>query len=669
MRRPHLYVALVCLLQNLPYPQALPDTIVRRFPTGNTRSCTATLTITSNVSRWAYEVRLDDQPWTLGPNFELQAGSASAVAVNSLAGKKVLQHTLSNLPAGDHRVEVRTLDEHGQRDASPFVTEWKVSEPTLEFVSAMPDRMQPNSDSWVEVKSGTSRYAFEYKIDNGPWQYGDANAKNKGKKTLGTDSLVFTESPRTERQRVRSSTEGVHTIYLRAVDECGNRGQTISSSWTTSWVSTKMLLVPPIGAVRERSLAVSLQGDTKIYSYEYKLNGASWVKGKHLQSTQIAHFELSELSEGPQHLLVRAIDAYGRPSSDTKEYHWSVDNTPPTTSIRDSPRVEGTTATIEFDVSDASDTTHQYSLDEGEWVATDERRLVLKKVADGDHAVLIRSIDAAGNEELGSVEATFSIDAAPPTTHIAQGPERYTTDRNARFWLTMSEKGKLMYSLDGSEFQPSEALLEFTGLEDGKHVLHVYSTDDAGNRQRNPFVYSWTVDTVAPHTAIHAGWGSVQQPRFAVSALPGDGESWDSFVYNFEYKVNYGEWIRGEKHTRLGPGYQVVPLGLGPGLHTITARGVDLAGNVDPHPASQVFSIPEPNRAMAAQSPFHNEAVNPKPTNSASTVSDMMIDVEDTLAFPDLQEPFEEESSGWFFFKAPRRMVGSRSKFIGELRR
>merc|ERR1719183_74270 len=114
-----------------------------------------------------------------------------------------------------------------------------------------------------------------------------------------------------------------------------------------------------------------------------------------------------------------------------------------------------------------------------------------------------------------------------------------------------------MYSLDGSEFQPSAAMLEFTGLANGKHVLHVYCTDEAGNRERNPFVYTWTVDTAAPHTEIHAGWGTVQQPRFAISALPGDGESWDSFVYNFEYKVDDGEWVRGEKNTRLGPGYEV----------------------------------------------------------------------------------------------------------------
>ena len=62
------------------------------------------------------------------------------------------------------------------------------------------------------------------------------------------------------------------------------------------------------------------------------------------------------------------------------------------------------------------------------------------------------------------------------------------------------------------------------------------------------------VDTAAPHTAIHPGWGTPERPRFAVKGLPGDGETWESFVYNFEYRVDGNEWIQGEKLTRLGPG-------------------------------------------------------------------------------------------------------------------
>jgi len=89
---------------------------------------------------------------------------------------QVLQHTISDLPTGVHKVSVRTLDQNGQRDPSPFTTEWKVSRPTLDFVSAMPNRVQPNSESWVEMKSSALKYAFEFRVDDGPWQSGDANA-------------------------------------------------------------------------------------------------------------------------------------------------------------------------------------------------------------------------------------------------------------------------------------------------------------------------------------------------------------------------------------------------------------------------------------------------------------------------------------------------------------
>jgi hypothetical protein len=128
------------------------------------------------------------------------------------------------------------------------------------------------------MKSSALKYAFEFRVDDGPWQFGDANAKGMGLKLVSKDHptperLVYTESPRTERQRVRATSDGPHTIHLRAVDECGNRGDIISSSWTTSWVSTKMVVAPPSGAVQHRSLAISLQGDTKVYSYEYKHNG------------------------------------------------------------------------------------------------------------------------------------------------------------------------------------------------------------------------------------------------------------------------------------------------------------------------------------------------------------------------------------------------------------
>jgi hypothetical protein len=104
--------------------------------------------------------------------------------------------------------------------------------------------------------------------------------------------------------------------------------------------------------------------------------------------------------------------------------------------------------------------------------------------------------------------------------------------------------------VDGAPFQPTSEQLELTDLADGRHTLHVHSVDDAGNRERRPLVYVWTVDTVAPSTALHAGWGTAERPRMAVSATPGVGESWDSFVYTFMYRVDDGEWVEGSKAVR-----------------------------------------------------------------------------------------------------------------------
>jgi hypothetical protein len=176
---------------------------------------------------------------------------------------------------------------------------------------------------------------------------------------------------------------------------------------------------------------------------------------------------------------------------------------------------------------------------------------VLRNLPDGEHTLRLRATDAAGNVERAPPEVVVGVDSAPPTTSLASGPDRYTAQRHARFWLAVSERGsRLEYSVDGAPFQPTSEQLELTDLADGRHTLHVHSVDDAGNRERRPLVYVWTVDTVAPSTALHAGWGTAERPRMAVSATPGVGESWDSFVYTFMYRVDDGEWVEGSKAVR-----------------------------------------------------------------------------------------------------------------------
>jgi hypothetical protein len=50
---------------------------------------------------------------------------------------------------------------------------------------------------------------------------------------------------------------------------------------------------------------------------------------------------------------------------------------------------------------------------------------------------------------------------------------------------------------------PTTEHLELAQLPDGRHTLHVFSVDDAGNRERRPLVYTWTVSVVSHALLFH----------------------------------------------------------------------------------------------------------------------------------------------------------------------
>lgn len=652
---------LFLLLRTICYVVATPETIVRRFPSGDTRSCAATITVASNEALWAYEFRSDGEPWRLGPQFSLERTAAGAV-ISGMASRQVLQHTLSGLKTGAHNIEIRVMDQNGQRDATPFSTVWTVHPPTIKVLSDIPERAVPNSDYWLELKSDSAKYAFEYKINDGAWQLGEAY--KRGIRALhGSDNLQgvkFTEFPRAERQRLRMADEGEHTIWLRAVDECGNRGEEISVPFRTAYVTTSIPTKPPSGVISAAEVKFSVQGDTATFGFEYKHNGGPWLKGtkRLLPSSIPAPAVLTGLIDGEHTLQIRAVDGHNRPDYRQHEFSWIVDRTPPVTRPSENgPKIEGQRVSLEWESEDASACTFTYSIDGGKWQPTKESIASFAGLDDGEHVVRVRSIDAAGNEEEEGALFTFAIDASPPTTVIAQAPDRFTSDSDARFWLTASERNAHMkYSLDSAPFQDTGPLLEFLQLDEGQHSLRVYSIDLAGNVEREAVSFVWNIDRVAPRTVIHAGWGTLEQPRFAVSAQPGEGETKHSLVtYDFEYSLDDGEWVLGEKTLRLGPGYEVRFENLSPGIHTLQARSLDRAGNIDLTPATHVFEIPKPQSSWRA--PWRGPETSEKKTESAT-----VADANNSMGKED------SDSS----FRIPRRIGMNgflKGKTLSELRR
>eukprot|EP00854_Cymbomonas_tetramitiformis_P013675 gene13675-16161_t len=435
----------------------------------------------------------------------------------------------------------------------------QVHPPTIKILSDIPERAVPNADYWLELKSDAAKYAFEYKINDGAWQ-----------------------------------------------------------------VTTSIPTKPPSGVISAAEAKFSVQGDTATFGFEYKHNGGPWMKGtkRLLPSSMAAPAVLTGLIDGEHTLQIRAVDGHFRPDYRQHEFSWIVDRTPPVTRPSEGgPKIEGQRVSLEWAPEDASACTFTYSVDGGKWQPTKESTASFTGLDDGEHVVRVRSIDAAGNEEEEGALFKFAVDASPPTTVIAQAPDRFTSDSDARFWLTASERNAHMkYSLDSAPFQDTGPLLEFLQLSEGQHSLRVYSIDLAGNVERETVSFVWNIDRVAPRTVIHAGWGTLEQPRFAVSAQPGEGETQHSLVtYDFEYSLDDGEWVLGEKTLRLGPGYEVRIENLSPGIHTLQARSLDRAGNIDLTPATHVFEIPKPQSSWRA--PWRGPETSEKKTESA-TVAD-----------------------------------------------
>ena len=118
-----------------------------------------------------------------------------------------------------------------------------------------------------------------------------------------------------------------------------------------------------------------------------------------------------------------------------------------------------------------------------------------------------------------------------------------------------------------------------SGLAEGSHTLTVRAIDLAGNVESTPSVHTWIVDTVTPDTEIVSG-----PPAFSASAdATFQLDSNEAPGVTFECSLDGGPYIACSE-TATFPD-------LGEGPHTLSVRSVDLAGNVDPNPVANAWTV------------------------------------------------------------------------------
>ncbi|WP_240360320.1 adventurous gliding motility protein AgmC [Pyxidicoccus caerfyrddinensis] len=515
-----------------------PDTTFTSTPPLITNSAVANFDFNSNESPVTYECRLD-----------------GAVLFTACADPQ----TFTGLSNGSHTLEVRAVDSAGNVDTTPATYTWTVdtTPPDTTIVSG-PAAVTNSTSASFDFSSPDSPVTYQCSLDGAAF-------------TACTDPVTFT-----------GLAQGNHTLAVRAVDAAGNVDPTPATrAWTVDTSAPDTTIVSGPATVTNATTATfDFTSNESPVTYECSLDGAAFVA-----CTDPVTF--SGLAQGNHTLSVRARDAAGNVDASPATYAWTVDTTAPDTTIVSGPPAltNSNSATFDFS-SNESPVTYQCSLDGAAFVACTDPR-TYTGLADGNHTLAVRAVDAAGNVDASPATHAWTVDTTPPNTVIDSGPAAQTNATTATFNFS-SPDSPVTYqcSLDGAAFTACTDPVTFTGLVEGGHTLAVRAVDAAGNVDPTPATYNWTVDRTAPGIPVVTAPADgttvpTQQPTFAGTADPGTTVTVivDGVVLGTAPVDGLGNWTF------------PCPVVLDQGPHTVVATSTDPAGNVSEPSAPSTFIV------------------------------------------------------------------------------
>jgi hypothetical protein len=291
--------------------------------------------------------------------------------------------------------------------------------------------------------------------------------------------------------------DGPHTFDVKAVaDLAGNAGTATSYGWTIDTAPPNTSITSNPSALSNSASPSFGFSSTESGSFECSLDGAAFAACTSPKA-------YSGLADGAHTFQVRGLDPAGNADPTPASYAWTIDATPPNTTIGPSQPAALTTATgATFDFSSTeSPSTFQCSRDGAPYTSCTSPK-TYSGLADGNHTFDVRATDSAGNVDPTPATYAWTVDTTAPVTSIGPTvPPANTSSSSATFDVASNEGGSSFECrLDGGLYGPCTTPASYTGLADGVHTFDVRATDPAGNLDTSPASYSWTIDNVAPST-------------------------------------------------------------------------------------------------------------------------------------------------------------------------
>ena len=262
--------------------------------------------------------------------------------------------------------------------------------------------------------------------------------------------------------------DGDRTVRVRTVDRAGNPSQPAEHSFTldTTAPDAPQFTVTPDAVSRLRRFEFTGEADA---TFECLVDGNPFA-------ACTSPFEPA-LADGDHTIMVRQTDAIDNVSA-VAVHSFTLD-----TSAPDAPQLTLTPAAVSraarFEFSGEAAARFECQVDGDPFAACTSP--FEPALADGDHTVTVRQLDAADNVSAGAAH-TFTLDTtAPVAPTLLAGPPASSTDRHARFEFAGEPGAAFECALDDGGFEPCTSAAEVTGLALGDHRFAIRQTDLAGN--------------------------------------------------------------------------------------------------------------------------------------------------------------------------------------------
>ena len=303
-------------------------------------------------------------------------------------------------------------------------------------------------------------------------------------------------APCTSPYAVSDLDDGDHAFTVAARDGAGNTSPDTVGAWSVDTTAPPVPAVTtgPASVTNDPTATFAVDSPETDAVLSCSLDGAAFAACP-------APLVYAGLAEGAHAFEVLATDSLGNVSAAAR-HEWTVDLTAPTPpAVVSGPAARTTQTAGEFMLDGFDASALWCSLDGAEFAACGPAYST-GPLADGDHTLQVRGVDAASNTS-GTTQYAWTVDTTPPPAAAVAGPAALSRSASATFTITNAEDGvTFACALDGGAATACESGVTYTSLADGPHSLVVTAADSVLNTSTTTF--AWTVDATAPTRALVA---------------------------------------------------------------------------------------------------------------------------------------------------------------------